>query len=281
MSHPPVSASDMLTSEQLNQYQDDGYLVVDGLLDTDEIEQLREAADAPEVKRPLKEAGGDETIVHLLEITAKHPAFLELARDQRIVRLVAQLLGPDVQLQHSKLATKPPKKGAGEFAWHQDFAFFPHTNTDLLAVMVMLDDATPENGCMSVVRGSHKLGLLNHLVDGYFTGACQQPEHWSDPTGIVELTPKAGGISIHHCLTLHASPNNLSGRPRRGVVYQYRASDAYQLADTVFVDTGLQVAGSYGGIARCDAGVLQLPRWTDGSFGSAYNQIGPEAQTRN
>jgi ectoine hydroxylase-related dioxygenase (phytanoyl-CoA dioxygenase family) len=288
MTGSAISTPDTLAPEQLRQYHQDGYLVIDGLLDPDEVEELRKAADTPQVKQPLKEAGGDQTIVHLLEITAKHPAFRALALDQRIVRLVAQLLGPDLQLQHSKLATKPPRKGAGEFAWHQDFAFFPHTNANLLAVMVMLDDATPENGCMSIVRGSHKRGLLNHLVDGYFTAACQEPEHWSRPADIVPLTPKAGGISIHHCLMLHASPNNLSGRPRRGVVYEYRAGDAYQLAGTIFADTGLQIAGTNRGVARCDAGLLQLPRRRPQAgdpdttpFGSAYNQSGSHARTDN
>lgn len=249
-----------LTADQLRQYDEDGYLVIDGLFDSTEIDRLREAAGTPEVARPLKDAGGDETIVHLLEITAKHAAFLKLARDPRIVDLITQLLGPDVQLQHSKLATKPPQKNAGAMAWHQDFAFFPHTNTDLLAVMVMLDDATPSNGCMSMVRGSHQRGLLNHLSDGHFTGACQEPGHWADPDDIVQLTPKAGGISIHHSLMLHASPGNLSGRPRRGVVYQYRAADAHMLVGTTYADTGLQIAGTNPGVARCDAGTLTLPR---------------------
>ena len=95
---------------------------------------------------------------------------MELARSERILGRVTPLIGPDIQLQHSKLATKPPAKGMGTFAWHQDFAFFPHTNSDLVAVMVMLDDATPENGCMQMVRGSHKLGLLDHTEDGQFHG---------------------------------------------------------------------------------------------------------------
>ena len=72
------------------------------------------------------------------------------------------LLGPDIQLQHSKLATQPQQKRKGGFRWHQDFAFFPHTNSDLAAVMVILDDSTEDNGSMHIIRGSHKLGLLDH-----------------------------------------------------------------------------------------------------------------------
>ena len=86
--------------------------------------------------------------MHLLEITVKHPIFVELAKSPHILNRITPLIGSDVQLQYSKLATKLPTKGKGLFAWHQDFACFPHTNTDLVAVMVLLDDATPENGCM-------------------------------------------------------------------------------------------------------------------------------------
>jgi phytanoyl-CoA hydroxylase len=273
----------MLSKFQLQQYEQDGYLVIDNVFSPAEVEVLRAAAEDPAVKRDLKQRGGDETIVHLLEITAKHPAFLELARDKRIGDLIAPLIGENIQLQHSKLATKPPKVDAGAFAWHQDFAYFPHTNFDLLAVMVMLDDATPENGCMSVVKGSHKLGVLDHLRDGYFVGSCMEDKYWADESKIVPLTPKAGGISIHHCLTLHASPNNLSGRPRRGVVFQYRADDAYQLGDHIWVDTGLQVRGQYREMARCDAGALRLPRrrnW-DPLYGNCYFQQGAHAKEWN
>jgi phytanoyl-CoA hydroxylase len=273
----------MLSRQQLDQYRDDGYLVIDGLFSPAEVEVLRVASEDPVVQQQLGERGHANRIVHLLEITAKHPAFKELAMDRRITDLIAPLIGEDIQLQHSKLATKPPKKNAGEFAWHQDFAYFPHTNYDLLAVMVMLDDATPENGCMSVVKGSHKLGVLNHLRDGYFTGMCLEDKYWSDPSKIVPIMPKAGGISIHHCLTLHASPANISGRPRRGVVFQYRADDAYQMADHVWVDTGLQVRGKNREIARCDAGALRLPKrrnW-DPEFGNMYFQSGKQAREWN
>jgi ectoine hydroxylase-related dioxygenase (phytanoyl-CoA dioxygenase family) len=275
-----------LSAQQIEQYWQDGYAIVDGLFSPEEVAELRLAADDPAIKRSLKSSGADEHIVHLLEITCKHPAFRELARDTRITSLVAQLVGPDVQLQHSKLATKPPKKDAGAFAWHQDFAYFPHTNTDLLAVMVMLDDATPQNGCMSVVKRSHKAGLLNHQNDeGWFMGYCQEKQHWEQhPENVVPLMPKAGGISIHHCLTLHSSPGNISGAPRRGVVFQYRAADAYQLADNVWADTGFQVRGEYRELARCDAGTLRLSRMrrhAPNHYGNMYFQRGKCAMEWN
>jgi ectoine hydroxylase-related dioxygenase (phytanoyl-CoA dioxygenase family) len=273
----------MLSERDVQRYRDDGYLVVDDVLGPMEVEELRRACDDPRVKEDLQSRGYRDKGVHLLEITAKHAAFRELACDPRITDRVAQLIGPDIQLQHSKLATKPPRVGAGEFRWHQDFAYFPHSNTDLLAVMVMLDDATPENGCMSVLRQSHKLGPLSHLVDGYFDPGCHEPIHWADASRISEVTPKAGGISIHHCLTLHASPNNLSGRARRGVVFQYRADDACQLYSHVFADTGWQVRGKRRGIVRFEAVSMRLPkqRETDPAPASMYSQMGELAEQWN
>ena len=88
---------------------------------------------------------------------------------------------------------------------------------------------------------------------------------------------EGGGISIHHCLALHSSPVNLSGRPRRGVVFQYCADDAYQLADGVWADTGLLIYGEKRGQVRRDAGLLRLPRfrrYPGHPFGHAWNQEG-------
>lgn len=201
----PVNADIGLTDEQIRSFWVDGFLVIDDVFPDEDVELLRAAAAAPEVLRDWRKQDVETRTVHLLEITVKHPLMMELARSPRILKRVTPLLGPDIQLQHSKLATKPSTKGTGTFHWHQDFAYFPHTNSDLLAVMVMLDDATPENGCMQMVRGSHKLGLLDHDEDGLFHGNCQESYLWEDGTRVANITPKTGGVSIHHALTLHGS----------------------------------------------------------------------------
>ena len=264
-----------LSESQLQQFQEDSFLVVDDLFTADEVEALRQACNAPEDQQWTQ----SERLIHSLELTVRHDAFLQLARDPRIVSRLIPLIGPDIQLQHSKLAAQPVQKEKGGFRWHQDFAFFPHTNTDLVAVMVMLDDATEDNGCMHMIRGSHKLGLLDHIGDdGVFTGGCRQNEVWEDhPERVTPVMPKAGGISIHHCLALHSSGPNPSGRPRRGIVFQYRADDAFQLADGVWQDTGVLVCGQRREYARCDAGVLRLPksrRYPEHPFGHAWHQEG-------
>ncbi|MBV7338044.1 phytanoyl-CoA dioxygenase family protein [Chloroflexi bacterium TSY] len=280
----PATTEISLNEAQIQSFWDDGFLVVDDVFPSEDVALLREAVASPEVMQDWRQLDPENRTVHLLEITVKHPLMMELARSERILKRITQLIGPDIQLQHSKLATKPPAEGKGPFAWHQDFAFFPHTNSDLVAVMVMLDDATPENGCMQMVRGSYKLGLLDHDEAGLFHGRCQESHLWEDEARVANITPKVGGISIHHALTLHGSPANLSGKPRRGVVFQYRADDAFQLADGVWADTGLLMCGERRERARCDAGVLRLPksnRYPDHPFGHAWHQDGELAQQRD
>src|SRR6478735_1513525 len=99
----------VLSDYEVQRYRDDGYLVIDEVIGQDEIEELRRACDDPGLQRDLAGRGYQEKGVHLLEITAKHPAFRRLACDRRITDRIAQLIGPDIQLQHSKLATKPPQ----------------------------------------------------------------------------------------------------------------------------------------------------------------------------
>jgi len=269
----------VLQQNQIDDFWARGFLTVEDLFSPAEVTALREATESEAIRGPQNERGYAEHTVHLLELTVRHPLFMELAKNERILSLIRPLIGNDIQLQHSKIASKPPAKDSGPYRWHQDFAFFPHSNTSLVAAMVMLDDSTPENGCMQMVVGSHKLGLLDHHKNGVFS-ECQQSSLWADPAALAHITPRAGGISIHHCLTLHGSPPNRSGQPRRGLVFQYRADNAYQFADTVFADTGLVVSGQRRGKIRCEEGIFALPRRADDSdpFGGAWRQIGANVQ---
>lgn len=184
------------------------------VLPCDEVEKLREVLETG------GEGGGS---LYGINMTTHHSAFLQLARDPRITDIIACLIGENICLQHSKTVHKSTAEGdqpsgGGPVRFHQDFAYFPHTNYDVLAAMLVLDDFTEENACMRVVRGSHKLGLLDHNTteDGFFNAEPRQHELWEDASSLAKLMPRAGGLSIHHALALHGSPVNASGRPRRG-----------------------------------------------------------------
>jgi ectoine hydroxylase-related dioxygenase (phytanoyl-CoA dioxygenase family) len=283
MDHPDRPRIHRLAAAQVAAFRQDGFLVIDGVFGLDEVERWRAVAETDSSVIRHREAS---STTHHLGLTERHPDFLALARDPRLIALLEPLIGADIVLMHSKLAAKPLVSGAGPFAWHQDGAYYPHTNTDVPTVMVMLDDATPENGCMRMVRGSHRLGYLDHAdEDGYFSGQCRRALWEERPQDVVDITPRAGGISIHHLLMLHGSPANRSGRPRRGLVYSYRAADAMQLGDQIWPETGLVVSGALRGRVRCDPLPILLPRFhpgiRDGEHGSAWNQVGPFARTQN
>lgn len=270
-----------MKKELIKQFQNDGFFTIESLFNVEEIEALKKACLAPEDT----EWKTSQKSIHSLEITCRSPLIFDLARDPRLVEILTMLMGPDIQLQHSKLAAQPMRAGRGGFGWHQDFAFFPHTNTNLIAIMVHLDEHTPQNGGMSFLKGSHGFGLLNHNnADGMFTAQCQEKSLWENyPENIVSLNLPAGSISIHHSLTLHGSGPNQNGKPRRGIVFQYRASDAFQLADKVFEDTGLQISGQPSKVVRCEQGAFLLPKRNPGveKFGIAWHQMGSFAAKMN
>jgi ectoine hydroxylase-related dioxygenase (phytanoyl-CoA dioxygenase family) len=227
-----------LTQEQRTFWDENGYLVIEGVLSPTEVLELRHSVEALEAqaegltastdrfKLEVFESGGGGRVQSIAEPHEIGTEWLALARDPRLLDVVEELLGPNIQLYYSMLMMKPPREGFVA-PWHQDFAFFVHDRADLLACMVYLDDSTVENGCLRVVSGSHKLGLLNHFRDGRFTGAfVGDPAEFDDPERHVALPVKAGGLVFWHSLTLHSSHANRSDRPRRAIVFEYKNPEA-------------------------------------------------------
>jgi len=108
-----TTPSHSLTASHVEAYQHDGFIVIENVFSSAEIEALRQAESSPEIQTALEEKGIKHQTVHLLELTQRHPALLALARNPIIVGAICSLLGPNVQLQYSKLATKSVAKGAG------------------------------------------------------------------------------------------------------------------------------------------------------------------------
>ena len=114
--------------------------------------------------------------------------------------------------------------------WHQDWAFYPHTNDDILAIGVMLDDMDLENGPLMVVPGSHKGPVWNHHGDdGRFCGLVDPADIAAEIASAVALTGRAGTMSFHHVRALHGSALNTSDRSRNLLLYEVAAADAWPL----------------------------------------------------
>lgn len=230
----------MLTQEQVEFYQTQGYLIVENVLRADEVDTARAIVDDfVEASRLVTEqnrhfdlepghTAENPKVRRMSSPVTYHPFFDELMRDPRVLDMLSPLIGHAIRAQGNKLNMKPPEVGSA-VEWHQDFAHYPHTNDDLCAVGIALEDATEENGCMMVVPGSHKGPILDHHQDGVFIGAISPRRDHIDLSSAVPLVLSAGSLSIHHARTLHGSAQNTSLHGRRLLLYQYAAVDAWPL----------------------------------------------------
>jgi ectoine hydroxylase-related dioxygenase (phytanoyl-CoA dioxygenase family) len=113
--------------------------------------------------------------------------------------------------------------------WHQGWAFYPHTNDDVLATGLYLDDCDEANGPLMVVPRSHKGPVWDHHAEGYFCGAMDPDACAVDFASARPLTGPAGSMTIHHVRAVHGSALNRSNRMRRLLLHEYAAADAWPL----------------------------------------------------
>jgi phytanoyl-CoA hydroxylase len=235
----------MLTDQQRVAYDRDGVIVVPDVFSPAEIDELRRVTDEF-VRSAARVSANDEVYdledshspaeprVRRLKAPHKiHPAYSRASRNDKIVAILKDLWGT-VRFDTGKLNMKSAGYGA-PVEWHQDWAFYPHTNDDLAAVGIMLDDVDLENGPMLVVPGSHKGPIYDHHgPNGRFCGA-MDPARLAQEGGDIDLSRakpclgRAGSVTVHHVRAVHGSTTNLSGRERRFLLYQYRAADAWPL----------------------------------------------------
>jgi phytanoyl-CoA hydroxylase len=226
-----------LSPEQVAAYARDGYLAIDRFLDPSVVQDLQEVTDEfVQRSRAVTshtdvfdlEPGHTPEAPRLRRLKSphrQHPVYDRLLRDQRLLDVIEGLLGPQIRFQGTKLNVKSPEFGS-PVAWHQDWAFYPHTNDGVLAVGIAIDDMELANGCLMVVPGSHRGPTLDHHQDGVFVGSVGASDAG---TGAIPIELHAGGISIHHARMVHGSAPNVSSRPRRLLLFEYARADAWPL----------------------------------------------------
>ena len=128
-------------------------------------------------------------------------AFTRAASNPRLVEVLTRVIGPDVQLHHTKMLVKPPEQGA-PFPMHQDYPYFPHARHSVVAASVHLDDTNEENGCLRVIAGSHKQGPLEAHGP---SNTLEVPLEDGEP-----LPARAGDVLFFSYLTIHGSGVNAS-----------------------------------------------------------------------
>ena len=248
--------------EQAAFFRDNGYLVCRGVFDEAEVDALRRGVDAViataagsrfdanHTWSAARDAEGDgdgelrELVLKGFHDLQYHAAvFTHAVAHPRLVAALTQVIGPNVQLHHTKMLVKPPEKGA-PFPMHQDYPYFPHARHTVTAASVHLDDATEENGCLRVVPGSHKLGPLEAIGPSNIVDSAKYPIEEG-----LALPAQAGDVVLFNYLTIHGSGVNASDRPRRNVLFQYRDPEDEPLLrddgreDHVDWGQGLMVAG--------------------------------------
>ena len=227
-----------MSAEQIRQFDEDGYLILENLLPPEDVERiLRIARRDPQLATDAKgnqnyEGEGLDTRLSYRPGLADD-VYSALARSRRLVEPLEQLFGDRVRYYYQLQMLKDPQTGGWQY--HQDYGyhyeqfFYPA----FASVMVALDPATRANGCLKVVRGSNRLGRLEHQSSG--------SQRIADPQRVAmalremeevycELAP--GSVLYFHGNTLHASEPNLSSQPRWSFIYAYvAASNTYVLPD--------------------------------------------------
>lgn len=225
---------EQLTPQQISFYEENGYLVIENQIPKGWLAKIH-----AEISRFEEEAAELEHSNDRLDLEDSHTRaaprlrriklphiistiFHELMLSDHILGPARDLIGPDLRLHTSKLNMKSAGYGAA-VEWHQDYAFYPHTNDDILAIGVIIDDMEIENGPLMVYPGSQKGPVYDHHVEGVFAGAMLPEENGLNPNDAEPLTGPAGSISIHHGRIVHGSALNTSERARRILFYEMMA----------------------------------------------------------
>jgi ectoine hydroxylase-related dioxygenase (phytanoyl-CoA dioxygenase family) len=221
-----------LCAAEIEFYQENGYVLAKGVFSTEEAAHFRQethdlaqrlaAANVGDLRNEGWGAGAKVTdlpreLLHCHNVQYHSASFSRLICDPRLTDRAADIIGPNIQLHHTKMFIKPPEKGA-PFPMHQDYLYFPFDHHSMIAAVIHFDAATIEKGCVRVVPGSYKLGVLEHLHDG---GHHLPPEDY--PVAEATVCPaEPGDVLFFSYLTIHGSGLNTSAEARTTLLVQMR-----------------------------------------------------------
>ena len=228
----------MWNDAQLATYHEQGFLIQRGLLSEAQVDELRAGAvdlmtaeaNPPEVE-VVREKSGPVRSVFCMHRNIE--PWRGLCRSEAIGAPVKQILGTDAYIFHSKLNTKESFEGT-VWLWHQDYGYWQYDGVDdrLVSALVMLDANTIHNGCIMLIAGSHRWGILEHYDDEETTSYkqwCIRPEalrsHLKDESAITPIVGEPGDVCFFDCKIIHGSNHNFSPLPRRSLIYAYSAID--------------------------------------------------------
>ena len=234
----------MLSQAQREHYFENGFVYVEGLIAVEWLDRLQQQMQHYLEESRTQTRSGDffdlalghsahTPRVRRLTEPDRDPIFWEYAND-KIADVAADLLGPDVTFHHAKLNFKwPTTDGSNRVGWHQDIAFYPHTNYNVLAIGTYLQDTGPEQGPLSVIPGSHRGRIYEHYDKARnWIGELESSDAQRiDERQAVSFPGPRGSITVHHARTLHGSRPSHGSSMRPLLINTYVAADAFPYTD--------------------------------------------------
>jgi ectoine hydroxylase len=222
----------VLSQAQIAEYEENGLVIARGVFSPEEVSLLARAMEEDPAVRGhvLDRLDGEGRATRIaLWNRAGDSVYGLAARAPRIVDTAERLLGGPVYHYQSKLTAKEPRVG-GAWEWHQDYGYWYYNGClrpDLLSMMVALDRTTRENGCLQIVKGSHKLGRIDHvpLTPGQNEADPARMEAILARHEIVHCELEPGDVLIFHCNALHRSDANRSDKRRWTLLVCYNRAD--------------------------------------------------------
>ncbi len=227
----------MLTELQIREYREKGWTVAPALVDQRKVSDLLsemtyicaentlETHDKTRMEMEPDQPPQGSAVRRLYEPCTHYTAFDAFSRSDRILDCVQSLIGPDILRHYSKINMKPARVGS-VVEWHQDLTYYPLTNGDSLALLLYLDDANIENGCLKLIPGKHNQDLMDHTSEGFFQGRVTSPV---DENAAEAIEGSAGTAIFMHAMTPHSSVPNKTNKPRRTLIISYRSADSYPI----------------------------------------------------
>ena len=216
-----------LTAKDKDTFDTDGYLLIRGFFSRGEIERLSDVAkDDVLIDKNMYDRGDKEGLKTKLSLwfSLDDSIYSLMARCERMVSGVELLLGGEPAHFQSKFMKKEPRVG-GAWEWHQDYGYWYRDGflmPDMLSVLTAISPATRENGCLQVLKGSHRMGRIEHGFTGEQVGADTERVDEARnrmETVFAEMDP--GDSLFFHCNLLHRSDSNRSDFPRLSLISAY------------------------------------------------------------
>ncbi|MFN2309420.1 MAG: phytanoyl-CoA dioxygenase family protein [Gammaproteobacteria bacterium] len=249
------SAADRLIDPGLSpiereQFQRDGFLILRGFSDAEQIAVLRGIAE-DQLQRetapleyeadlhypgapPSRSAQGGRTVRRLLQAQGRHPAFTHWLTQPALLIRLHQLLGPEVRMplaHHNCIMTKQPRYSS-DTGWHQDIRYWHFQRPELINAWLALGPERERNGCLRIIPGSHRLDLARERFDEAWFFREDRPENQALLAQSVDAELAAGDLLLFHARSLHAASRNFTDQTKFSAVFTFRPGDNPPLPGT-------------------------------------------------